>query len=343
MRQNLFNSFASHSTPPVEAPIVKSVEPVSLRTLSCLLREVSRTNGAKGLSTTSRDDCSTINSARPPSLHTQNTSRSSVSTLFRRLRRMSLRDNSVDEQDQLSILSTTPRMPLAPATISDVPALGRQASTTSLRTTRSRQIPPDLRSVSSKRSLRSTVTVSDVGGISRGSTRSLRTNDAPPSSFNSKFMTSRLPSLDGNGDRLRSAADIRDAIRSVEAEQQSVLASLFLLSQSQFCPVPPSLIQPQIRIQTYPGTSSDSNHGCGQFAPGSHALSDETSWMNQGMQSSTGANMSDFGLWPVGGVSIELIELERRRAEINLRYQQRLDYLKARLKGAEIHERILRK
>ena len=41
-------------------------------------------------------------------------------------------------------------------------------------------------------------------------------------------------------------------------------------------------------------------------------------------------------------MEMQLAEIERRRAEITVRYQQRLDYLRARLKGAEIHERLLR-
>ena len=39
----------------------------------------------------------------------------------------------------------------------------------------------------------------------------------------------------------------------------------------------------------------------------------------------------------------QLREIDKRRTEVSIRYQQRLEYLKARLKGAEIHERLLRK
>ncbi|KAL5519988.1 hypothetical protein ACEPAG_1648 [Sanghuangporus baumii] len=318
LRQNLFNSFATHSIPPVEAPVVKSVEPVSLR-----------------YSSTPLNDCSTTNSARTPSLQTQNTNRSSVSTLFRRLRSRSSRDHSMDEQDRMSISSSTPRFPLSPALDSNARELGRQASTDSLKTTHSRQIPPDLRSVSSKKSLRSTMTVSDVGGISRGSTRSFRTNDPPPSSFNAKYVSSRLSSLDSNVDRLRSAADIRAAIRSVEAEQQSVIASLSLLSQHQFHSASygrTQYLNSRMGISAHLVSSNDSRNGYYErSASDSHsahigAVPDEEVWMNYG-------NDGD----------IQLNEIGRRRAEITIRYQQRLDYLKARLKGAEIHERLLRK
>ncbi|KAL5524485.1 hypothetical protein ACEPAF_9625 [Sanghuangporus sanghuang] len=316
LRQNLFDSFATHSTPPVEAPVVKSVEPVSLR-----------------YSSTSPDDCSTTNSVRAPSLQTQNTNRSSVSTLFRRLRSRSSRDHSMSEQDRTSISSSTPRFPLSPALNSDTRELGRQASTTSVKITHSRQIPPDLRSVSSKKSLQSTMTTSDVGGISRGSTRSFRTNP-PPSSFNAKYVSSRLSSLDSNVDRLRSAADIRAAIRSMEAEQQSVIASLSLLSQHQFSSAPyghTQYLNSRMGISAPLVSSNDSRNGYEWSASDSYsahigAVPDEKFWMNYG-------NDED----------IQLNELGRRRAEITMRYQQRLDYLKARLKGAEIHERLLRK
>jgi hypothetical protein len=39
----------------------------------------------------------------------------------------------------------------------------------------------------------------------------------------------------------------------------------------------------------------------------------------------------------------EMAEVRRRRAEVTARYQRRLEYLRARLKGAEMHEKLLRK
>lgn len=39
----------------------------------------------------------------------------------------------------------------------------------------------------------------------------------------------------------------------------------------------------------------------------------------------------------------ELHEIQRRRNEVITRYTQRIEYLKAKQKGAELHERLLRK
>jgi len=39
----------------------------------------------------------------------------------------------------------------------------------------------------------------------------------------------------------------------------------------------------------------------------------------------------------------ELADIRRRRQEVIDRYETRLEYLRARLKGAELHEKLLRK
>ena len=39
----------------------------------------------------------------------------------------------------------------------------------------------------------------------------------------------------------------------------------------------------------------------------------------------------------------ELADIRRRREEVTARYEARLEYLRARLKGAELREKILRK
>ena len=39
----------------------------------------------------------------------------------------------------------------------------------------------------------------------------------------------------------------------------------------------------------------------------------------------------------------ELADIRRRRTEVTQRYEARLEYLRARLKGAELREKILRK
>ena len=39
----------------------------------------------------------------------------------------------------------------------------------------------------------------------------------------------------------------------------------------------------------------------------------------------------------------EVADVRRRRAEVVGRYEERLEYLRAKLKGAELHEKLLRK
>ena len=39
----------------------------------------------------------------------------------------------------------------------------------------------------------------------------------------------------------------------------------------------------------------------------------------------------------------ELADIRRRRAEVTARYESRLEYLRARLKGAELREKVRRK
>jgi ABC-type Fe3+-hydroxamate transport system substrate-binding protein len=38
-----------------------------------------------------------------------------------------------------------------------------------------------------------------------------------------------------------------------------------------------------------------------------------------------------------------VFEVQQRRKEVMARYEARLEYLRARLKGAELHEKLLRK
>lgn len=45
----------------------------------------------------------------------------------------------------------------------------------------------------------------------------------------------------------------------------------------------------------------------------------------------------------IKAMEAELADIRRRRAEVTARYEARLEYLRARLKGAELREKILRK
>jgi hypothetical protein len=39
----------------------------------------------------------------------------------------------------------------------------------------------------------------------------------------------------------------------------------------------------------------------------------------------------------------EIEDIQRRREEVSVRYEARLEYLRAKLKGAQLHEKLMRK
>lgn len=45
----------------------------------------------------------------------------------------------------------------------------------------------------------------------------------------------------------------------------------------------------------------------------------------------------------MNALEAELFDIRRRRQEVTARYQDRLEYLRAQLKGAELREKLLRK
>jgi hypothetical protein len=44
----------------------------------------------------------------------------------------------------------------------------------------------------------------------------------------------------------------------------------------------------------------------------------------------------------LAALETEMTEIRRRRAEVMGRYEERLGYLRAKLKGAELHEKLLK-
>lgn len=60
------------------------------------------------------------------------------------------------------------------------------------------------------------------------------------------------------------------------------------------------------------------------------------------LRSNLHAHIAQKDHYHMGGDS-ELDDVRRRRIAIDERFERRLEYLKARLKGAEIHERLLKK
>lgn len=45
----------------------------------------------------------------------------------------------------------------------------------------------------------------------------------------------------------------------------------------------------------------------------------------------------------IKAMEVELADIRRRRVEVTARYEARLEYLRARLKGAELREKVMRK
>jgi hypothetical protein len=54
----------------------------------------------------------------------------------------------------------------------------------------------------------------------------------------------------------------------------------------------------------------------------------------------TGTDQEDAEIM---ALEIELADIRKRRGEVTARYETRLEYLRAKLKGAELHEKLLRK
>lgn len=51
----------------------------------------------------------------------------------------------------------------------------------------------------------------------------------------------------------------------------------------------------------------------------------------------------DTGVVDIEEVEPELEDIRRRREEVSQRYDARLEYLRAKLKGAQLHEKLMRK
>lgn len=210
----------------------------------------------------------------------------------------------------------------------------RQGSNSSLTTARSNHIPHDLRSVSSKRSLKSlksAVTSSDYDGPVRSTTRSLR-GEPPPSAFHASHHALPVSSWSKDPESSRSAAEIRAEIAQTELEEQTVLAAL---SGSN----PPLMLVRTLSKPSQPYASRrrsrlGSQESSVENQLTARALRNHNAALNSGHLASRAPSLPDHGLSP---------ELDYRQVEIAERYRQRLDYLRARLKGAELHERLIRK
>lgn len=319
---------------------------------------------------------------RSPSLRTQTSISSTMSSLFRRATRRAAEKRAPKDDDNMSTVSHShiskasvamhgPPSPRVPSQLS------RQPSMSSIATANSRNIPHDLRSITSKRSGRSQAGFSDANSTSRGFSRSLRSADPPPSSFHPKIPGAAWLSDD---DRLTTAADIRAEIQLVEAEERRLLDAFNGLE------ITATTRHRQAGSETLPLRSGDrldpdEFRGRGSLSSSAYANVSQTTsrqinlanpsrspsyspGVSRPLQLKLASSSSEY---LVGGLDIrdsprsgrtalrqsprtanqtldiEMDDIRRRRADIVMKYQERLAFLRARLKGAEMHERLLRK
>ena len=254
---------------------------------------------------------------RTPSLATQNSVGSTVSNLLRRATssvRMTKR--AAVDRDDVSLASRISR----PGASRPIPQLlNRQTSNSSLASESTRHIPFDLRSVSSRRSGKSTRTFYDMTDPNRQGTLSTRRGE-PPSSFATKHMYNWQNTAN---DTLQTASELRAEIRSTESEQRRLLDAFNGLELSAFTGKPQ---------HTMMDIESSTNVTVGRLAavsptlPQHLKLAESVSVVRQQELLNSGVD-----------------EIRRRREEVRERYRQRIDYLRAKLKSAEIRERVLRK
>ncbi|KLO05924.1 hypothetical protein SCHPADRAFT_910679 [Schizopora paradoxa] len=354
LRQNLFERYSSLSALPAEAPIVPSVGP------STPSRRIN-----------TRPDPH----ARSASIRTQSSISSAVTSLVRKATKRSKRSSSnATTPDNESIRSLSSRASANPLGLLEPRQLGRQVSSVSLNTQSSRTIPHDVKSIVSVRSTRSTATQSDRNGSgARSIARSIRNGEPPPSSFSSR----RLALWAQEDDRLRSATEIRSEIAETEAEAQRLLDafnglelsaltrhrndhlshslssghstetrdSAWTLIPDQASGFGPDVYSSRKISDRSRNILEGSSIRLHQLSKGKLAFpdafpSDGVDHMN-GLGVYGGSNSADYCSLVNATIQNEVEDIRRRKIDVTDRYQQRLDYLRARLKGAEIHERLI--
>lgn len=309
---------------------------------------------------------------RSPSLRTQTSISSTMSSLFRRATRRAAEKRVPKDDDNMSTVSHShiskasvamygPPSPRVPSQLS------RQPSMSSIATANSRNIPHDLRSITSKRSGRSQAGFSDANSTSRGFSRSLRSAEPPPSSFHPKIPGAAWHSDD---DRLTTAADIRAEIQLVEAEERRLLDAFNGLE------ITATTRHRQAGSETLPlrsgdrldpdefrgrGSLSSSAYGNVSQTTSRQTVVANSSQLSRPLQTKLVSSSSEYLVSGIDSprsgrtalrqsprtanqtLDIEMDDIRRRRADIVMKYQERLAFLRARLKGAEMHERLLRK
>ncbi|KAJ7773364.1 hypothetical protein B0H16DRAFT_1880792 [Mycena metata] len=210
------------------------------------------------------------------------------------------------------------RQPARRAAISPVPSTsgGVHAPTSRSRSNSQRQnlntLSPDTQSVRSNSSLRTTKSTASLFASSPPPAFSQST---PPSSGAGWLSPKRLPSLR----------------RKTSASSLASQGAPSFLSVSRAAATPSPNHKPNL------SRSSSMSHSTGHLPLPVPA--------HGGSGSGSGSTMMELLASgdPVGEGGEELAEVRRRRAEMVGRCEARLEYLRAKLKGAEIHEKLLKK
>ncbi|KAI4523598.1 hypothetical protein K525DRAFT_267808 [Schizophyllum commune Loenen D] len=407
LRQNLFERFSSAATVPTEAPVVPVTgrsQPTSPRPKSNFVVERETAN-------------------RTPSLRSSSNKRTSLSLSTNMSNMMKFKRTPSTSRDYSETSSV--RSFASNASTSVWPRLKKKTSNSSISTSAS--VQPDTASVTSSRiagahrKAGSSHVPHHLSHFSRDNTRStgsIRRLANPPSSFSlSRAATAeKLPSASFEDvfdeANLQTAADIRAAIASVEAEGRRLMDAfngleLTALTRAQAkgsavtltsMPPPPQPVdidsvsvrsggsartaasrsvrrvgRSGLSTGSHPvslhrkpsvsstGTGGTSSTGAGRLAPPpvpalpiGQLSTGSTSSVNlvrspmRTVPEDGGASGRPSLEWsatqdPGASAHTEMEDIRRRREEVSARYEARLEYLRAKLKGAVLHEKLLKK
>jgi hypothetical protein len=149
-----------------------------------------------------------------------------------------------------------------------------------------------------------------------------------------------LNSVDSTGDGV--------SIRSGSSHQTSVSQAKSISSQRKYpshSPLSPHFRTPSLlpdRKNSISSISSQRTSFTSTRMLASSSLPRSTSYLALPRLKGNNASKESIGLED-GDDESEISDIRRRREELVARYTARLEYLRAKLKGAELHEKLLRK
>ncbi|KAJ8691117.1 hypothetical protein PTI98_010716 [Pleurotus ostreatus] len=371
LRQDLFQRFASGSTVPTEAAIV----PTSRR------RAGTGTTSRSSITTPSRPTSQFhVDTTRSPSIRSKGSVSSGMGSFFSRITDSRPRSNSKDHSDvssvysaQSNISNTFHRLLTRKTSQSSVGTdAGDAVSITSRRTDRShndkmgvsRSTTSDIRKEilaveSEKRRLMDSFNslelrvltqnqrrgtsralgapTRDIFGETGSSSASLRTVDRGESlrrrvldtdavSIRSGLSTS--PSLARSAASWRTRSTTRTGTGPSSIAESSIRHKNSRRALEEIPPLPP--LPGKLPVSGYLGVPSGGSNS-------SHSPTSLTA------DNSSFLTLDTLPEDDVPSVTDEMDEIKRRREEVAARYEARLEYLQAKLKGAQLHEKLLRK